>query len=164
MKHGFTLIELLVVVLIIGILAAIALPMYEKAIKKTRMTEAIINVRAIHTALEAYKMANGSYPSTTAHEWYNFSTSNELTEELGIDIAPIKTDWSLLYYKRYYVGYKTPDRIYIIADWRTEEHGNGVLFCSMPAAEQSTAKKNLCLSICSKNEFEEFGDAIGCRI
>jgi len=60
-SKGFTLIELLVVVLIIGILAAIALPQYTKTVEKSRAAEALLNLKAITDAAQRYYLLNGSY-------------------------------------------------------------------------------------------------------
>ena len=78
-KRGFTLIELLVVVLIIGILSAVALPQYKKAVEKSRMSEALTIMSSLRTAVETYVLANG-YTGTTF-------LGDGSTDELDIDLT-----------------------------------------------------------------------------
>ncbi|WP_428048923.1 type IV pilin protein [Candidatus Avelusimicrobium caledoniensis] len=102
-KQAFTLIELLVVVLIIGILAAVALPQYQKAVEKSKAAQAFAMIRTVAAAQEAYHMANGEYattfdelavdiPWTGSQIWIAGSSR-------GCDVAS-NNDWSLqLYYE-----------------------------------------------------------------
>ena len=57
---GFTLIELLVVVLIIGILSAIALPQYQKAVTKARFAEAFTNLKVMAESIKRCELENGT--------------------------------------------------------------------------------------------------------
>jgi prepilin-type N-terminal cleavage/methylation domain-containing protein len=61
--RGFTLIELLIVIVIIGILAAIAIPKFEATKEKAHMAKMKADLRNIATAQEAYFNENNTYYS-----------------------------------------------------------------------------------------------------
>jgi general secretion pathway protein G len=63
-QAGFTLVEVMVVVVILGILAAIIVPKIMSRPEQARLVKAKQDILAIQSALDLYKLDNGTYPST----------------------------------------------------------------------------------------------------
>ncbi len=64
MKKGFTLIELLVVILMIGILAGMAMPIYNRAVRRSEMVEGLTNGKTIWESAVRYHSVNSEWPTS----------------------------------------------------------------------------------------------------
>ena len=63
-QKGFTLIEIMVVIIILGLLAGLVLPKFLGQEEKAKIEVAKTQIRALESALDAFKLDNGFYPTT----------------------------------------------------------------------------------------------------
>ncbi len=89
--QGFTLIEMMIVVAIIGILAAIAYPSYQRYVIKTKRTDMMSEMQNIASEIESRKLALGSYNAISASVKTDFATAypRQGTQLYDVTINPI---------------------------------------------------------------------------
>ncbi|WP_432634792.1 type IV pilin protein [Candidatus Avelusimicrobium sp.] len=122
LSPGFTLIELLVVVLIIGILSAVALPQYTRAVEKSRVAEAKTVLKAIAQAQDAYMLASPDGGPTDDFSQLDITIPNSgkwsywLEENIGAGT--------------YALGAELPNKDYVIFYMKGYGPEDGEFYCS----------------------------------
>ncbi len=145
-KHrAFTLIELLVVVLIIGILAAVALPQYTKSVEKSKASEAITNVRALGNALEMYVLENQAIPADLSELSVETPTSKAFTYGIGLD-STVNNYYYIFASRKDVAAIKVYHIIYFPLNNQFPEY-NAKMLC-----EQNSGANDFCLTIGKNKE------------
>ena len=147
LNAGFTLIELLVVVLIIGILAAAALPSYRVAVASSRVATMQVLVRAVDQAQQHFYMQTGRYAANLDGLIIAMPSGFTKTDEKHISsndmycyIMDVQGAWS--------VSFKCEDKKSNV--WLEKYHNNSYTLCS--AREDDSFGNRVCQNLSGKDE------------
>ena len=110
---GFTLIELLVVILIIGLLATVALPQYQKAVTKARLVEAVTHMKALAAAVDVWALEHG----TPTQEYLTLSA-----EDLALTVPTETKNW------QFGANWESADGGYYVISASTSAHSGQDLY------------------------------------
>ena len=106
-QAGFTLVELMIVIVIVGILAAVAVPIYQSNINKAKMSECDAALGTIRTALRVYYAQYGNYPTN--------ASGTLVTAAAGVDVASIDLEGRYFDPGDYTIVSSPTDTSYIIS-------------------------------------------------